>query len=103
METKSSRTLTLKFRLHDGLPYVASTTKTSQLTTGVPSNLKSPAQTIRVPPESSTRTCAAPKMCSALIKLIFSSLYFKTLPSVSYTHLRAHETDSYLVCRLLLE
>src|SRR5665647_1033449 len=28
-----------------------------------------------------------------------------TLPycPVSYTHLRAHETDSYLVCRLLLE
>src|SRR5664279_500164 len=25
-----------------------------------------------------------------------------TLFSVSYTHLRAHETDSYLVCRLLL-
>src|SRR5680860_1779252 len=25
------------------------------------------------------------------------------LHSVSYTHLRAHETDSYLVCRLLLE
>ena len=25
------------------------------------------------------------------------------LTSVSYTHLRAHETDSYLVCRLLLE
>ena len=25
-----------------------------------------------------------------------------TIP-VSYTHLRAHETDSYLVCRLLLE
>ena len=24
-------------------------------------------------------------------------------PPVSYTHLRAHETDSYLVCRLLLE
>ena len=24
-------------------------------------------------------------------------------PAVSYTHLRAHETDSYLVCRLLLE
>src|SRR5665647_2438499 len=24
------------------------------------------------------------------------------LGSVSYTHLRAHETDSYLVCRLLL-
>src|SRR5680860_1839854 len=26
-----------------------------------------------------------------------------SLNSVSYTHLRAHETDSYLVCRLLLE
>ena len=26
-----------------------------------------------------------------------------TSPPVSYTHLRAHETDSYLVCRLLLE
>src|SRR5665647_179369 len=26
-----------------------------------------------------------------------------SLSSVSYTHLRAHETDSYLVCRLLLE
>src|SRR5664279_4631393 len=24
------------------------------------------------------------------------------IPAVSYTHLRAHETDSYLVCRLLL-
>src|SRR5680860_1846249 len=26
-----------------------------------------------------------------------------TITPVSYTHLRAHETDSYLVCRLLLE
>ena len=26
-----------------------------------------------------------------------------TRGAVSYTHLRAHETDSYLVCRLLLE
>src|SRR5665647_1253573 len=25
------------------------------------------------------------------------------IKAVSYTHLRAHETDSYLVCRLLLE
>src|SRR5665647_686284 len=28
---------------------------------------------------------------------------FNHLTAVSYTHLRAHETDSYLVCRLLLE
>src|SRR5680860_1774137 len=27
----------------------------------------------------------------------------KGVGPVSYTHLRAHETDSYLVCRLLLE
>ena len=27
----------------------------------------------------------------------------KSFQAVSYTHLRAHETDSYLVCRLLLE
>ena len=26
-----------------------------------------------------------------------------SMGAVSYTHLRAHETDSYLVCRLLLE
>ena len=37
------------------------------------------------------------------------SLFFELHPdvlvadAVSYTHLRAHETDSYLVCRLLLE
>src|SRR5680860_1709902 len=29
-------------------------------------------------------------------------LFTTSLFSVSYTHLRAHETDSYLVCRLLL-
>src|SRR5680860_1696935 len=31
-----------------------------------------------------------------------SNLWTLQVP-VSYTHLRAHETDSYLVCRLLLE
>src|SRR5665647_2858204 len=29
--------------------------------------------------------------------------FLMTTYPVSYTHLRAHETDSYLVCRLLLE
>src|SRR5665647_284523 len=29
--------------------------------------------------------------------------YIENFITVSYTHLRAHETDSYLVCRLLLE
>ena len=33
-----------------------------------------------------------------------ASRFSMTCPlAVSYTHLRAHETDSYLVCRLLLE
>ena len=34
---------------------------------------------------------------------LFKVLYGSGFKSVSYTHLRAHETDSYLVCRLLLE
>ena len=36
-------------------------------------------------------------------KPIFWSTFTSLVRSVSYTHLRAHETDSYLVCRLLLE
>ena len=31
------------------------------------------------------------------------SIHLDSIKAVSYTHLRAHETDSYLVCRLLLE
>src|SRR5664279_2343903 len=36
---------------------------------------------------------------------LIKGMYFWTwdTEAVSYTHLRAHETDSYLVCRLLLE
>src|SRR5665647_2152743 len=33
----------------------------------------------------------------------FSRVWILGPIPVSYTHLRAHETDSYLVCRLLLE
>src|SRR5680860_1645458 len=36
-------------------------------------------------------------------KLWFYEEVLKVVEAVSYTHLRAHETDSYLVCRLLLE
>src|SRR5680860_1683324 len=32
-----------------------------------------------------------------------ASRLLRSADPVSYTHLRAHETDSYLVCRLLLE
>src|SRR5664279_712569 len=41
--------------------------------------------------------CNSKELCNA-----FSELNDPIDP-VSYTHLRAHETDSYLVCRLLLE
>src|SRR5680860_1708010 len=38
------------------------------------------------------------------IRLMFGLIYPTSgYVPVSYTHLRAHETDSYLVCRLLLE
>ena len=33
----------------------------------------------------------------------FERFHADYVTPVSYTHLRAHETDSYLVCRLLLE
>src|SRR5680860_498752 len=36
-------------------------------------------------------------------KQVNETLETEDLTPVSYTHLRAHETDSYLVCRLLLE
>src|SRR5680860_1886187 len=43
------------------------------------------------------RNCPSPVSFS-IIKNFSSGII-----AVSYTHLRAHETDSYLVCRLLLE
>ena len=55
--------------------------------------------------------CSTPAQCKCKTLFVHSScitimkMYGKTECgiSVSYTHLRAHETDSYLVCRLLLE
>ena len=38
-----------------------------------------------------------------LLRLGLIGPEYKNVRTVSYTHLRAHETDSYLVCRLLLE
>src|SRR5664279_6101372 len=48
--------------------------------------------------ESMTTTNAAPGLGSPA-----GALNPLAVEPVSYTHLRAHETDSYLVCRLLLE
>ena len=38
-----------------------------------------------------------------VLTLLLLTFFGPELKPVSYTHLRAHETDSYLVCRLLLE
>ena len=38
-----------------------------------------------------------------MMNMSLSDIKDTLLMPVSYTHLRAHETDSYLVCRLLLE
>eukprot|EP01016_Furgasonia_blochmanni_P014605 TRINITY_DN176_c0_g2_i3.p1 TRINITY_DN176_c0_g2~~TRINITY_DN176_c0_g2_i3.p1 ORF type:complete len:726 (-),score=253.08 TRINITY_DN176_c0_g2_i3:35-2212(-) len=53
-------------------------------------------------PQSINRLC----VCSLSLKHIEAARLYPLMQcdiSVSYTHLRAHETDSYLVCRLLLE
>ena len=39
----------------------------------------------------------------ATLIAIWEIIHIQSIWTVSYTHLRAHETDSYLVCRLLLE
>ena len=43
------------------------------------------------------------KDLARMILYLISTNEYGTYHAVSYTHLRAHETDSYLVCRLLLE
>src|SRR5664279_5540249 len=50
------------------------------------------------PPSKPTTSCLQDSLDVAVAR---SSADFSS--PVSYTHLRAHETDSYLVCRLLLE
>src|SRR5665647_2958131 len=50
------------------------------------------------PPHPKPKTAIRPIFWFSLILLMMSAS-----KPVSYTHLRAHETDSYLVCRLLLE
>src|SRR5665647_3865735 len=46
---------------------------------------------------------AQPQVDAELGALKTASKQPSVQTAVSYTHLRAHETDSYLVCRLLLE
>ena len=52
---------------------------------------------------SGKRNTARKVICLVLAVLILGSLVSGALITVSYTHLRAHETGRNLVCRLLLE
>ena len=52
------------------------------------------------PPRNQVPKCT---FNALLLLLIALSIIVPDSGPVSYTHLRAHETDSYLVCRLLLE
>src|SRR5680860_981510 len=49
-----------------------------------------------------TRTASA-DITNSISCTVLGAFAFQKFTPVSYTHLRAHETDSYLVCRLLLE
>ena len=50
-----------------------------------------------------SRTYLVKEKPDAILNIIDGTNIERNLYPVSYTHLRAHETDSYLVCRLLLE
>ena len=63
-------------------------------------NLGKKLQAIRTSKKISVRKLAA---MTNLTASMISQIENGAVNPVSYTHLRAHETDSYLVCRLLLE
>src|SRR5665647_3658534 len=85
---RRSRSPSIVFLVWAGLLKVSSSLERSRPVGAAPSSpLWSKAALTRAPPWSSIGP---------------PSLYRSQGP-VSYTHLRAHETDSYLVCRLLLE
>src|SRR5664279_2528358 len=57
---------------------------------------------------SNRRTCVCSGDADHILfysheRIITGKAKMAGITSVSYTHLRAHETDSYIVCRLLLE
>ena len=52
---------------------------------------------------SDTEQAEGPRANLKKTTMLVLAVTLHNIPAVSYTHLRAHETDSYLVCRLLLE
>src|SRR5665647_2870031 len=60
-----------------------------------------PESTVNFPSPAATASDGSKRNANATTLVFMTDL--PTFHPVSYTHLRAHETDSYLVCRLLLE
>src|SRR5664279_6356116 len=86
------------------LPPTMRTTPTSPSATLNQWRLPNRSRPTAVARSAVTMGPVAPRSATSLA-LVFVSEYTKQiwLSVISYTHLRAHETDSYLVCRLLLE
>src|SRR5665647_3826735 len=95
----SARPMVSRFRLRSATPELPA-----------PLEMPPPNMSDRPPPRplcSSTSTTTRKLVSTSRTSRMMRSAsngrpYVSDLP-VSYTHLRAHETDSYLVCRLLLE
>src|SRR5665647_3823595 len=75
---------------------------TAILCTFIDLNMDSPlSREVRQPAATGNAT-VGPPVRNFKTPIVTKPHRFALVP-VSYTHLRAHETDSYLVCRLLLE
>ena len=77
-------------------------TQVGQALGGVSINSVDDAMTVAVSLSDKIATIGQAQGAVSAIDEAASQISDPTTP-VSYTHLRAHETDSYLVCRLLLE
>src|SRR5680860_1827198 len=94
------------FTPNSGWSYLTPTRRVSPLAAAPPSD-DPPSLPAEVPaslpdPPQAARARDAPAKVAVIIRR-FLRIWVLSLDAVSYTHLRAHETDSYLVCRLLLE
>src|SRR5665647_3619403 len=92
------------------VPEVTRELKSSEAAIALPEFLKeglkieSPLKTdVEIITEKAKSTGDYLRLSEDDIDLLAKALELSGTLAVSYTHLRAHETDSYLVCRLLLE
>src|SRR5665647_3794324 len=69
----------------------------------LPSNYQSQSLGVGIDAKEDERSGSYFQLDTSVVYSKTSAQDVEVLSAVSYTHLRAHETDSYLVCRLLLE